>query len=136
MPAPFAPLLSATEIELVVAEFYGQVRAHPVLGPIFGTHVTDWPTHEAKIASFWRNVLMRERGYSGNPMQKHLEAGNVRAEHFAVWLALFDEVLTESLSEAQARHWSALAHRIGQSLRFGLEYAAHQSEDGPPLLNT
>ena len=134
MPARFTPLLSAPEIDMIVSQFYARVRQHPELGPVFASHVTDWTAHEAKIASFWRNVLMRERGYSGNPMQKHLDAGNVHAEHFVTWLDLFDEVLNSALDETKAQHWSMLAHRIGQSLRFGLEYASVQPRQDPPSL--
>ena len=53
-------------------------------------------------------------------MRKHLEAGNVAPEHFAIWLALFDEVLAQNLTPDVARQWSALAHRIGAGLRSGV----------------
>ncbi len=39
---------------------------------------------------------------------------------FEPWLKLFDSVLAEELSAAQAARWSALAHRIGRSLRAGV----------------
>jgi hemoglobin len=71
--------------------------------------------------SFWRNAILMERTYSGNPMQAHLNAGNVRSEDFDDWLAEFDAVLTEVLPKVPAQAWSALAHRIGQGLRFGLD---------------
>ena len=124
------------EIDLVVAAFYARVRRHPVLGPVFAAHVADWKRHEAKIASFWRNALLHERGYSGNPMQKHLAAGNVDTAHFAIWLNLFDEVLFQPLPDAKAIYWSALAHRIGQSLRFGLEYATNKARNEAPTLSS
>lgn len=50
--------ITPQEIEAVVADFYAQVRLHPVLGPVFARHVTDWPAHEAKIARFWRNAIL------------------------------------------------------------------------------
>lgn len=109
------------EIERVVGAFYAAVRRHDVLGPIFAAKVTDWPPHEAKIAAFWRNAILHERSYSGNPMQKHLSAGNVKEGHFPDWLALFDEVLAQEVLPDTARAWSALAHRIGAGLRFGLQ---------------
>ncbi len=119
MPPRFE--ITAEEIGKVVAVFYARIRKHPVLGEVFAVHVTDWPEHEAKIASFWRNAILLERSYSGNPMRKHMAAGNVHGEHFPQWLALFDEVLRDTVSEDQAAAWSELAHRIGQGLRFGLE---------------
>ncbi|MGB7262683.1 MAG: group III truncated hemoglobin [Albidovulum sp.] len=120
--------IDADQIAHVVAEFYAAVRTHPVLGPVFAAHVTDWPTHEAKIAGFWRNAILHERSYDGNPMAVHQRAGNVRPGMFDAWLALFDSVLARSLAPQIAAQWSALAHRIGRGLRYGL--VAPQSLSG------
>jgi len=108
------------QIAAVVADFYAAVRLHPVLGPVFAAHVTDWPAHEVKITAFWRNAILFERGYDGNPMAKHQQAGNVRPGMFEPWLALFDATLTKHLPEETALQWSALVHRIGRGLRYGL----------------
>lgn len=105
------------EIERVVDVFYDAVRRHPMLGPVFAAHVTDWPAHEAKIADFWANTILHERSYEGSPVETHVKAGNVRPGMFSAWLALFDSVLEAELSPDQAAAWSALAHRIGRSLR-------------------
>ncbi|WP_420395865.1 group III truncated hemoglobin [Nioella sp.] len=119
--APLAKFdITRPEIERVVARFYAGVRAHPVLGPVFAAHVTDWPPHEAKIARFWANAILGERCYDGNPMVKHMQAGNVRPGMFEPWLKLFDATLEAELSPEQAASWSALAHRIGRSLRAGV----------------
>lgn len=126
MPTPSqdAPLarfaITAAEIDRVVAEFYAVVRSHPGLGPVFAAHVTDWPAHEEKIARFWRNAILLERSYDGNPMQAHRDAGNVRPGMFEIWLGLFDSVLRRELPAETAAAWSALAHRIGAGLRYGL----------------
>ena len=108
-------------IETLVPAFYAAVRADAVLGPIFAAHVTDWPEHEAKIARFWRNALLRDPVYSGNPMMAHRMAGNVRPEHFVLWLNLFDETARRVLPADAASTWSAVAHRIGRALRMGVE---------------
>ncbi|MGB3148549.1 MAG: group III truncated hemoglobin [Paracoccaceae bacterium] len=121
MPAPPPRIdLTAEEIAKVVADFYSAVRGHPTLGPVFAAHVTDWPAHEEKIAGFWRNAILFERSYDGNPLAVHKAAGNVRPGMFDAWLALFDSTLARNLPAAKARQWSALAHRIGTGLRFGL----------------
>ena len=39
---------------------------------------------------------------------------------FAPWLALFDMTLREELPPETAAAWSALAHRIGRTLRAGV----------------
>lgn len=112
--------VSEVEIDRVVAQFYARVRAHTVLGPVFAVHVTDWQAHEEKIGRFWRNALLLHRTYDGNPMQVHKSAGNVRREHFTIWLSLFDAVLAQDLPPPLAMAWSSLAHRIGRGLSYGL----------------
>lgn len=123
--------ISASQIEEVTTAFYSRVRVHPTLGPVFASHVGDWPSHEAKIVDFWRNAILLERTYSGNPMQIHKAAGNVHAEHFPIWLALFDEVLSEKLEVDLARAWSVLAHRIGRGLSMGLAPVAKAGDAAP-----
>ncbi|WP_299643760.1 group III truncated hemoglobin, partial [uncultured Ruegeria sp.] len=55
------------QINAQVRAFYARVRQDAVLGPVFANHVTDWSAHEEKIASFWRNAILFERSYDGNP---------------------------------------------------------------------
>ncbi|EBA07139.1 group III truncated hemoglobin [Sagittula stellata] len=112
--------VTRADIERVVAAFYARVRVHPGLGPVFAVHVEDWPTHEARVADFWANAILGERRYDGNPVRVHQQAGNVRPGMFETWLALFDQVLQAELTPEQALAWSALAHRIGGSLRAGV----------------
>lgn len=123
--------ITPVEIDRVVARFYTAVRADPQIGPIFATHVTDWPRHEAKIARFWRNAILFEREYDGNPMHVHMNAGDIAPRHFGPWLALFDMVLAAELAKDTAMAWSALAHRIGRGLSFGLE--TYSANDPPQL---
>ena len=116
-------LVKQAQIARVVTVFYAGVREHPQLGPIFDAHVTDWPAHQEKIVRFWSNALLSHCGYDGNPMAVHRAAGNVKAVHFAVWLAMFDAALKQELPADLAGAWSALAHRIGRGLKYGLEPA-------------
>jgi len=123
--------ITPDQIDRVVATFYAAVRQHPGLGPVFAAHVQDWPAHEDKIARFWRNAILHERSYDGNPMAVHRAAGNVRPPMFEVWLGLFDSVLRRELPAETAGQWSALAHRIGAGLRYGL---LDDDRAGPPSL--
>lgn len=125
--------ITPAQIDAVIADFYAGIRAHPKLGPVFAAHVTDWPPHEAKIARFWRNAILFERSYDGNPMAVHKAAGNVRPGMFDDWLALFDQVLERQLPPETAAQWSALAHRIGRGLRMGVVDNDTQP-DGVPRL--
>ena len=112
--------ISETEIDRVVTTFYARVRAHPMLGAIFAAHVTDWPAHEAKVARFWKGSILHQEGYDGSPMRAHRQAENVKPGMFSTWLGVFDQTLRDELPEATAQPWSALAHKIGTSLRAGV----------------
>jgi len=133
MPIPPRFEITPEEIDRVVADFYSAIRVHPGLGPVFAAHVTDWPAHEAKIAAFWRNAILFEKSYDGNPLAVHKAAGNVRPGMFDPWLGLFDSVLKRNLRPQTAAAWSALAHRIGQGLRYGV-VEAQRFDDGVPKL--
>ena len=121
-------MLTAEQIDTVVGKFYAAVRQDADLAPIFNNHIHDWPEHEIKIASFWRNAILRERSYAGNPMQKHQATGDVKSDHFPIWLGLIDEVLHAELPPHLAHEWSRLAHRIGQ----GLSYVLAMQVGAPP----
>lgn len=124
--------ITEPQIDAVVTGFYAAIRQHPGLGPVFAAHVGDWPEHEAKIARFWKNAILFQRVYDGNPMEAHLKAGNVRPGMFEPWLALFDQTLNRELPAETAAAWSALAHRIGAGLRYGLVETSPRGQ--PPVL--
>lgn len=125
--------ITEEQIGRVVAAFYAAIRVHPGLGPVFAAHVGDWPAHEAKIVRFWRNAILHERVYDGNPLAVHRAAGNVRPGMFEPWLGLFDSVLRRELPAETAAAWSALAHRIGRGLRYGVVETAVTAEGIPRL---
>ncbi|CUH78144.1 group III truncated hemoglobin [Tropicibacter naphthalenivorans] len=125
--------ISRQDIARVVAVFYERIRGHPGLGPVFAAHVDDWPSHEAKVTDFWANAILHERSYDGNPVEVHRRAGNVRPGMFDTWLALFDHVLAREVTPQQAQAWSALAHRIGRTVRAGVVDQA-KGPGGVPIL--
>jgi hemoglobin len=129
--------ISPAQIHAVTARFYARLRQDPTLGPVFhaaiGREEARWEAHVAKISRFWRNALLREPVYDGNPMQVHAANGAVRPEHFALWLAHFDATLAEVLPPELAAPWSRLAHRIGRGLSLGLEAARQRRGDAPSL---
>ena len=125
--------VTESDIDRVVTSFYARVRDHHVLGPVFGAHVDDWPAHEAQIARFWKGAILFQPGYEGSPMMAHRRAGDVEAGHFPIWLGLFDDTLRRELDPLAAASWSALAHRIGQGLRLGVEDMG-RAEGAVPVL--
>jgi len=133
---PKFPITEA-QIDALVATFYVRAREHAVLGPIFldavGADQAAWTHHEAKIASFWRNAIGIDRSFSGNPMLKHLANKDIVPDHFADWLTLFHEVAQEVLPDEAAAGITALADRIGKSLKMGL-VQFRQKDSLPPRL--
>ena len=125
------------EIAQVVAAFYGLVRQHPVLGPIFfsilSRDASIWLAHEEKITEFWCNAILHKSSYSGNPMLVHSGISALQRHHFAIWLELFDQTLTHVLGEKAAQDWSQLAHWIGRGLQLSVE-ASRKRADAPPDL--
>ena len=130
--------VSRSEIERVVAEFYKRIRSHPELGPVFAKSIPStsdaWGPHEEKITRFWANAILHERSYSGNPMAVHMATQHVHAEHFPIWLDLFEASLRDTLRPDQADSFNALARRIGQGLRIGLTYQRQPADQPPNLL--
>ncbi|MEM7267868.1 MAG: group III truncated hemoglobin [Pseudomonadota bacterium] len=119
--------IDRTDIERLVAEFYRRVRLDQRLGPIFHAHIgetdAEWAPHLKKIEDFWANVMLKERAYSGNPMQIHMGVGELRPDDFPIWLAIFDDAAAQVLPTHKAQAFSTLAHRIGRSLSMGLAQA-------------
>jgi len=130
--------ITAEEIDSLVALFYQRIRAHPMLGPIFARAIApedgpEWRAHEARIAAFWRNAIGIDRSYDGNPMQVHRANRDIHPGMFSVWLDLFHATAAEVLSPEKAASISALADKIGQSLRYGVTIR-DQQRGAPPIL--
>jgi hemoglobin len=100
----------------LIHPFYADVRQHAVLGPVFNSHIQDWPAHLAKIADFWARQTGGPSGYSGGFAAAHLSLG-IGAEHFAHWLRLWDINCRRNLADLEATEMSALAHTLGARLQ-------------------
>jgi hemoglobin len=106
-------------IERLVRAFYGKVRAHPVLGPIFNEKVTDWEEHMKRLCAFWSSVILASGAYGGSPMQKHLGLP-IDSRHFDLWLRLFAETAIEVCPPEQAKLFFERALRIAESLELAI----------------
>ena len=58
-------------IEMLVHAFYGRVREHEILGPIFNARIDDWPEHLAKLCD--ADLLLEEtvRAGPGRPSLRY-----------------------------------------------------------------
>lgn len=112
-------------IETLVESFYGRVREHDRLGPIFNGEIDDWPDHLSKLTDFWASVAMNAGRYSGKPVPAHMKIEGVRREDFGEWLGLFRRTLEDIAPGAETvDYFMVRAERIAQSLQlamFGLE---------------
>jgi hemoglobin len=111
----------ATDIEtrdhviLFVNSFYDKVKADPMLAPKF-SHV-DWPEHLPVMYDFWSSMLLGDRSYFGNPLQKHLSL-EIGSEHFERWLLLFKATINEHFQGAKAEETKMRAESIAAIFQF------------------
>lgn len=117
-------------IERLVHTFYGRVRAHPVLGPIFNAAIDDWDAHLAKLCDFWSSVTLMTGRFHGSPMAAHVKAGTVHTEHFPIWLDLFAETARDVCPPPAAALFIERSKMIGRSLSLGLAVSRGEI---PPL---
>ena len=118
------PDITEADIALLVDTFYGRIRAHPSLAPVFyaaiGETEAEWAAHLAKLRRFWSAVMLRSGAYQGDPYSVHLRLPDLKPEMFTQWLALFDATCEALFPPETAAAFSERAHRIARSLRMGL----------------
>ncbi len=100
-PGPHEPrrdLVTPSDIELLVREFYRAAAMDDLLGPVFEAARIDWPSHIATVSDFWSWQLLGIPGYTGHPLRAHEPAHRrtpFTPQHFERWLALFTETVDE-----------------------------------------
>ena len=99
----------------LVKWFYAKVRYEPEVAAIFKAHVHDWPEHIQLIIDFWALMTGGPSSYGGG-MGKHIFL-RLKPEHFAVWLAVWEQNCLEHLPYREATEMIQLAHNIGDDLR-------------------
>ncbi len=117
----------------LVETFYGRVRAHPELGPVFEARLAGrWPEHMEKMKRFWSAVAFKDGSYGGKPVVAHQGIANLNPPLFQVWLGLFSATLDDIAPSAEAKAWfMATAERIAKSLVLSLFY--NPADDDPAL---
>lgn len=108
-------------ISTLVETFYTRVRAHPILGAVFETAISDWPPHLATMKKFWASVALASGTYSGKPVPAHAKHRHIQQWHFNLWLALFEQTLRDTApTEGAVNYFMGRANRIAQSLQFAM----------------
>ena len=113
--------MTEADLQQLVDAFYAKVRLDPVLGPVFGRAVTDWPEHLEKLGAFWSSVMLTSGRYKGNPVAAHLrQARAIEPAMFDRWLDLWRETAREALTVSDAAAVIEKAERIAESLKLAL----------------
>lgn len=124
--------INENSIADMVDTFYGSIRQDQLLGPIFDGVIRDnWPTHLAKMKSFWSSVLLASRTYKGNPMIAHLQLPRLTQMHFERWLQLWRETADALCAEDVAQIFVDRAEMIGARLLYAIS-RYHGSIDRQP----
>jgi hemoglobin len=119
MDIPNTSPLTEDHIAQLVRVFYERARAHPELGPLFNTVISDWDHHLGVVHDFWSQVLLGTQRYYKHPYPAHVNLP-IRREHFDQWLELFRPAAHETLPEEAAVRAIARAELITESFRAGL----------------
>ncbi|MDQ0420192.1 hemoglobin [Peteryoungia aggregata LMG 23059] len=111
-------------IDRLVDTFYGNIRQHADLGPVFeGRLAGRWPEHMVKMKAFWGSVAFKTGAYGGKPVQAHQGVDGMAEHLFLQWLQLFSDTLTAIGASEEAHRWfMASAERIAKSLVLSLFY--------------
>lgn len=113
------------DIKLLVNSFYEKVKLNNVLGYIFNDIAkVNWETHLPKMYSFWGGLLLGERGFTGNPMQKHIELSKLTElteKEFSEWLNLFNQTVDELFNGNKADEAKSRASNIARLMLFKIQ---------------
>lgn len=128
-PAPSrVPAVEITpeQIAVLVDQFYGAIRKHPRLGPLFEDRLAGkWDPHLEQMNRFWRSVLLHSGEYSGQPVVKHNGLPDLEEDDFRLWLELFESTTATLFEADSAAAILTIARRIARSLwlaRFGTPF--------------
>jgi hemoglobin len=109
--------LNLDSITALVHGFYADVRADPLLGPVFtqaiGAH---WDAHLARMVDFWSTVALGSKRYRGNVAARHLALEGITPAHFAAWVRLWAEHTDARFPPAIAQQLQQTAHGVARNL--------------------
>ena len=115
--APKHAVPSTASLTALVHGFYADVRADPLLGPVFEEALRDrWEPHLARMVDFWSTVAMGSKSFSGNVFGKHMALSGVTPAHFAAWVRLWAEHTDARFPPAVAQQLQQTAHGVARNL--------------------
>jgi hemoglobin len=115
----FLPL-DRSSIQTLVHEFYDDVRADPVLGPVFDNAIGErWDAHLARMVEFWSTVMLGTHNFQGNVFGTHMALQGVEPDHFRRWLGMFFATTNRLFAPEVAQEFQVVGKRIASSLQYG-----------------
>ena len=105
------------DIDLLLAEFYKVVPFDSEIGHHF--EGVDLAAPLPVIANFWEKILFGNQVYFGDPLAIHKmldKRSPLTPEHFARWIAIFQETIDASFDGPIAEIAKLQAKTIGDSL--------------------
>ena len=118
--APKHAVPSTESLTALVHGFYADVRADPLLGPVFEEALRDrWEPHLARMVDFWSTVMLGTRTFRGNLVQRHMQLQDVSPAHFNAWIQLWTHHTHERFDSATTYKLRRVAHDIGRQLFTG-----------------
>ena len=113
---------SRVDIERIVARFYADTLAAPIMGFIF-TDIAkiDLPAHLPLISDFWEDALfgVKPKRYAGNVLSVHQDLANkiaLRKGHFTRWLYLFERSVDAFFQGENADRMKLRANSVAKSI--------------------
>jgi len=109
-------------IAVLVDTFYGHIRKHKTLGPIFNNAIqSNWDKHLDRMKDFWSSLVLQSKRYSGNPMALHKKQTAIEKQHFEQWLTLFQQTLIDTApNDDVVSFFMSRAERIADNLQFAM----------------
>lgn len=112
--------LNRESISTLVHAFYDDVRADPVLAPVFNAAIgAHWDTHLGRMVDFWCTTMLKTQPFQGNVFGKHMALSGIEPDHFRRWLTLFEATAARLFDVPIAAEFTLVARRIAASLQFG-----------------
>ena len=116
-PAAPTAVPSPDSITRLVHGFYADVRADPLLGPVFEkTLHGHWDAHLQRLVDFWSTVALGTRSFKGDVFGKHMALEGVTPAHFAAWVGLWQQHTSRLFAPEVAHDLQVAAHGIARNL--------------------
>lgn len=113
-------ITSREDIELMVDNFYAEVREDDLLGPIFKKTIKDnWPKHLDTMYRFWQTILLHEITYRGSPFSPHKKLP-IKAHHFERWIFHFNNSIDKNFKGKVAEEAKWRASKMAEMFKYKL----------------